>query len=76
MLAFVLTLIGKNYWMHRYGSTDFDIESLFIKNNKIVELGKPISSSEKLDYRYIGINKFSIETLTLAMDFYEKKKKE
>ena len=65
----------KNYWQHRYGRTDFDIESLFIKNNKIVELGKPISSSEKLDYRYIGINKFSIETLRLVLDFYENKKK-
>tara|TARA_Y100001958_G_C21142845_1_gene481077 strand:+ start:56 stop:835 length:780 start_codon:yes stop_codon:yes gene_type:complete len=64
----------QNYWKYRYGNIDTDIESLSVNNNKITELGKPINSSLGLKYRYIGVNKFSINSLNTLLDFYENKK--
>ena len=65
----------KNYWQYRYGTTEFDLENLVVsKNGNITELGKEVNSSLGIDFRYIGLNKFSKSCLNLLIDIYEKKK--
>ena len=65
----------KNYWYHRYGTIETDLESLTIKSGKITELGSPVQSSEGIDYRYIGVVKFSTKIIPAILSIYEKKKK-
>ena len=64
----------KDYWNLRYGTTEHDLESLTIKNGRIAELGKPVSSSSGIDFRYIGIIKFSVKGIQKALDIYDAKK--
>jgi choline kinase len=64
----------RDYWEMRYNSTEFDLESLQIKDGKIVELGKPITTSKGIDYRYIGLIKFSKEGIRTALKVYDVKK--
>ena len=54
----------KSYWNIRYGKIDFDTESLSIdKDNNIVELGLENPPIEKIDARYVGLLKFSVDGL-------------
>lgn len=56
----------KKLWQLRYGKVDFDLESLTVKDGNIIELGREVETSAGLDYRYIGIIKFTalgIQTL-------------
>jgi choline kinase len=65
----------REFWMLRYGSTEEDLESLSLcEDGRIAELGKTISSSEGLDYRYIGLIKFSSKGIDNAVKFYNEKK--
>ncbi|OFX68077.1 MAG: hypothetical protein A2X12_03190 [Bacteroidetes bacterium GWE2_29_8] len=64
----------KEYWKLRYGTSEYDLESLEIKNNHIIQLGKPLNSSIGLDYRYIGLLKFSNEGMKKVLDIYFSKK--
>ena len=43
----------KDYWKLRYDTTECDLESLVVVDNKIIELGKELTSSADIDYRYI-----------------------
>jgi choline kinase len=50
----------KHYWNMRYGTADFDTESLRIgDNNRIVSIGAENPLPEEIDARYIGLIKFS-----------------
>lgn len=50
----------KFYWKKRYGTVDFDTESLVInENGNIVELGLENPPIEQISARYIGLLKFS-----------------
>lgn len=64
----------RSYWQMRYGTTENDLESLTVNNNKIVELGKPIVNSSGIDYRYIGMIKFSPKGIGKMLDLYDIKK--
>jgi choline kinase len=65
----------REFWMLRYGSTEEDLESLSLsEDGSIKELGKTISSSSGLDYRYIGLIKFSVEGIRKAVRLYNEKK--
>ncbi|MCX6122131.1 MAG: phosphocholine cytidylyltransferase family protein [Ignavibacteriales bacterium] len=64
----------KEYWAMRYGTTENDLESLTIKDDKIVELGKPVASSKGIDYRYIGMIKLSKTGTMKTLKMYENKK--
>ncbi len=62
----------KAYWMKRYGKINFDTESLAIDNNdNITELGLENPPIEKIDARYIGLLKFSIEGLRFIQETME-----
>ena len=50
----------REYWLKRYGTVDFDTESLSLdENGKIIELGLENPKLENIDARYIGLLKFS-----------------
>jgi len=65
----------KNYWFHRYGQTEIDLETLTIDNDIIVELGSPANSSEGLHNRYVGVIKFSLKIIPKILSIYNMKKK-
>ena len=61
----------KKLWMLRYGTTEFDLESLSVDaSGTIRELGREVASSEGLDYRYIGLIRFSSKGLETMFDVY------
>ncbi|MBI4931327.1 MAG: phosphocholine cytidylyltransferase family protein [Bacteroidetes bacterium] len=64
----------RDYWQMRYGTTENDLESLTVKDNKIVELGKSVNNSLGIDFRYIGMIKFSVNGIQRALDIYDNKK--
>ncbi len=64
----------KNLWKLRYGKIDYDLESLTVENDNILELGRNITSSENLDYRYVGIIKLSKNGIKTFIDVYNKQK--
>lgn len=52
----------KSYWQRRYGKVDFDTESLSVgETGGITELGLEDPPMEKIDARYIGLLKFSLQ---------------
>ena len=67
----------KKLWKLRYDTTEFDLETLFVDaNGHISDLGRETEASEELDYRYIGLIKFSKAGLNAAFDVYNKRKAE
>lgn len=63
----------KEYWLKRYGKTDFDTESLVIDGNgNIIELGLENPPMEKISARYIGLLKFSENGLKFIQKIMEK----
>tara|TARA_Y100000741_G_C18161723_1_gene521460 strand:- start:188 stop:949 length:762 start_codon:yes stop_codon:yes gene_type:complete len=64
----------KDYWKERYGNLETDLEDLQIKNNQIKRIGQKISNADRLDYRYVGINKFSTEGIKQMLSIYDHKK--
>jgi len=66
----------KEYWLSRYGNIKQDLEDLKIADNgKIIHIGSQVSSNENLNYRYVGINKFSHNSLKLLENIYDIKRK-
>ena len=53
----------REYWLERYNSIDFDIETFKKKDNILTEIGNEADSSSEIDGRYIGLMKFSKETI-------------
>lgn len=64
----------RKYWLARYGTTETDLETLTIEGNKVLELGSPVASSERIDYRYVGLVRFRQTTLMEAVHFYHAKR--
>ena len=62
----------KEYWEMRYGTVNFDTESLSIdKDNYITELGMENPMIEDISARYVGLLKFSKEGLEYIKDILE-----
>jgi len=64
----------RDYWTMRYGTTEHDLETLTVDSGRIVELGRAVESSEGIDYRYIGLLKFSKDVWPKAFELYDGKK--
>ncbi len=63
------------YWLSRFGTTETDLETLTVSSDgRITELGSPANSSEGLDYRYIGLLKFSGRGLSRILQIYDERK--
>ena len=56
-ISVVVDTIWKKYWKERFDIPINDAESCFIKNNKILEIGKPIKNFKKNKFQYIGLIK-------------------
>lgn len=65
----------RTYWQMRYGTTENDLESLTVRDSRIIELGKSVLTSVGLDYRYIGLLKFTKKGLETATQIYDTKKR-
>lgn len=63
-----------DYWKERLDNPLEDIESMVIKDNKIVELGKSPCSIEYAKLRYVGLIKFSKKGLEILKKVYHKNK--
>ena len=64
----------KEYWMLRYGKTSVDIENLKIQNDQIIEIGQTLISSDNIDYRYVGLNKFTKKGILDLKKIYDIRK--
>ena len=73
-LGVVVDQDWEKYWKARYGKIDFDTESLKIKENKIVQLGDPDCSPSIIDARYVGLLKFSEQSIKKFVDIYNELK--
>lgn len=59
----------EKYWRMRYGTINYDLESLRINDEgSILEIGRTVISKEEMNARYIGILKFSRERLKDVSD--------
>lgn len=65
-----------DYWRMRYGTINFDTESLKTDNGRIVELGRENPPAEDMEKRYIGIIKFSSEGVKALKEVWNKYKDE
>ena len=63
----------REYWTLRYGTTENDLESLTVREGRIVELGRPVQTSDGIDHRYIGLLKFSAAGLKAVTAVYDRK---
>lgn len=67
----------QEYWEKRYGTIDFDTESLSIgKDGAITELGKENPPLEEIDARYIGLLKFTQRGLEYITELTDKAKRQ
>jgi len=75
-VAVAVDAAWREYWTLRFGSAEEDLETLTVRDGRIVELGKEVSSSEGIDHRYIGLIKFSKEAWHDVLALYDAKKAE
>ena len=67
----------KDYWEMRYGTVDYDTESLSIdKYDNIIELGAENPPLEDIDARYIGLLKFSLNAMNQIVEIINEAHKE
>tara|TARA_B100000401_G_scaffold438245_1_gene386051 strand:+ start:817 stop:1584 length:768 start_codon:yes stop_codon:yes gene_type:complete len=62
----------KEYWMERYGQINYDLESFKITDEYISDIGNSEININQIDARYIGLMKFSKNTIDQMIDFYNK----
>ena len=63
----------KYYWNMRYGTVDYDTESMVIdEDNRIVNLGRENPPIDEIDARYVGLLKFSMSGLNKISSMMEK----
>ena len=64
----------RQMWMARFGTAEVDLESLDISDDgSIIEIGKPKQNSSGIDYRYIGLLKFSDLGIREMLSIYDSK---
>jgi len=61
----------KELWLQRMENPLEDAETLKIKDNKIIELGKKPNSYEEIEGQYIGLIKISKNILPTIINFYK-----
>ncbi len=64
-----------DYWKARFDNPEVDIESLVIKNGKIIELGTPNCKKDAARFRYVGLIKFSKNGVKILKRVYNENKK-
>lgn len=62
----------KKYWLMRYGSINYDIESFKLcEKKRIIDIGQDCSNPKEIDARYIGLLKFSKNGLSIVKNMYD-----
>ncbi len=61
----------KMLWDSRFENVLSDAESLKIKDNKIIEIGKKVYSINEIEGQYIGLFKISHHFIQQMIDFYD-----
>ncbi len=69
-ISTLIDLNWKKIWRKK-NKLFLDSESLKIRNNQIIELGKPTKNINKIDGRYVGIIKISKDKLDEIKSFYK-----
>lgn len=67
-ISVVIDTIWKKYWHERFDMPINDAESCIIKNNKIFEIGQPITNFKKNKFQYIGLIKIRRDSLIKIKD--------
>lgn len=62
----------KDYWLARYNTTNFDIESFKVKNKEILDIGKECKDDKDINGRYVGLMKFNKDTLHRINKIWER----
>src|SRR3989344_2984204 len=62
----------KDYWVERYGNWLDDSESMILKVDDIISLGKSNPLPDEMHARYIGLIKFSKSVFPSVMELYDK----
>jgi len=65
----------KDYWIARYGRVDYDIESLSIKGEQILELGFDNPNIDNIDGRYVGMIRLNAKGAEIFKHNYFSNKK-
>lgn len=60
----------KSYWKKRFKNPFSDLETLKIKNGKIIEIGKKTSSYNDIDGQYIGLIKLSLKGCSIFKSLF------
>lgn len=61
----------REYWIKRYGSDKFDVEELQIDSQGLIKsIGSEVFNQNKIDYRYVGLLKFTKSAIMELYDFY------
>lgn len=61
----------KDYWLERYGKLTCDLESFKIVDDCIANIGDTENNADRIDARYLGLMKFSKNTMSHMKDFYD-----
>ena len=72
-LGVVVDTNWKDYWLARYGRLDFDLETLKLKGDEIVEIGKETSNNTEMHGRYVGMLYFPKDVAREAIRLYGNK---
>lgn len=75
-LSVVVDRKWKELWMQRMSNPLDDCETLKIKSNKIIELGKKPKSYGEIEGQYIGLIKISQKVILKVIEFYKELDKE
>lgn len=75
-ISIVVDKKWKRYWEKRFKDPLSDAESLVLKNNQVMEVGKSVDSFDKICGQYIGLMKFQGSGIDIIKNHYFKKKSE
>jgi choline kinase len=67
----VVDSLWKDLWTQRMNNPLDDAETLKIKDNKIIELGKKTNNYDEIQGQYIGLIKISKKIISKVIEFYE-----
>ena len=60
-----------DYWTARLDEPEKDIESLIIKDGKVIDLGDPNCTRKEAMVRYVGLIKFSKKGVKILKKVYQ-----
>ncbi len=75
-ISIVVDKKWERYWKKRFEDPLSDAESLILKNNQVLEVGKSVNSLDQICGQYIGLMKFQNSAIETIKNHYLQKKSE